>query len=433
MDVKNILSSIMESPSDIPCYILDSLWGDHINQPSDEPKIFTIGLSYVSGEILGETANLRYQGNVCKWALAKSFLKRTCPNLETIERNFQKWDTVSFPGKSNGKGDGSGESIYKAYHQKGGSVVDCLFILEIIWRYTCGGPEDAVDGLSSAGIFLQARSDLIVFNNQLPFSVLEALFNLAFPDHEGSNWNFLKLCIIFFSECMLVTEYSQALESIHLQQKKSETEIENFLDLIRKCHSPSFARQPPADPTKLTEMRRAINVVEAGMVIKPAPDNRSVCSIRYTRGVLEIPKLKITGKSEHLLKNVIKYEMRHHPYDTVIIDYLHFMDGLIKTAKDVDVLLNKKVLQNFYGDSKDVADLFNSITREAPLFPSGFCYHGISEAVNEYCEVPRHRWRASFKRNYCSSPWLIASTGAAVLLIILTLIQTICSIISIIH
>ncbi|KAG9144129.1 hypothetical protein Leryth_013775 [Lithospermum erythrorhizon] len=49
------------------------------------------------------------------------------------------------------------------------------------------------------------------------------------------------------------------------------------------------------------------------------------------------------------------------------------------------------------------ATLFNNVAREAPLLPHNYYYHGISEAVNGYCNIPSHRWKASLRRDYCSS------------------------------
>ncbi|KAM7493079.1 hypothetical protein LguiB_027688 [Lonicera macranthoides] len=48
--------------------------------------------------------------------------------------------------------------------------------------------------------------------------------------------------------------------------------------------------------------------------------------------------------------------------------------------------------------------------------------------LNAYCKDPRHKWKATLKHDYFNSPWRTASTSAAIVLLALTFIQTVCSI-----
>ena len=54
-----------------------------------------------------------------------------------------------------------------------------------------------------------------------------------------------------------------------------------------------------------------------------------------------------------------------------------------------------------------------------------FYYAERFKQANEYSKKPWNRAKANLKHNYFSSPWVGASTVAAIILLILTTIQTI--------
>ncbi|XP_059643749.1 UPF0481 protein At3g47200-like [Cornus florida] len=152
--------------------------------------------------------------------------------------------------------------------------------------------------------------------------------------------------------------------------------------------------------------------------------------IRHARGVLEIPKFTVNNSTESLFRNLMALEQFHYRYNSYIIDYIQFMDGLIDTAKDAELLIQNEILDSYLSDCSAVATLFNNLTNEMILWTPNYFYYGIGEKLNEYCRDPKHKWRATFTSDYLSTPWKTASTIAAVILLGLTLIQAICSIVS---
>ncbi|KAM7490102.1 hypothetical protein LguiA_033023 [Lonicera macranthoides] len=67
-----------------------------------------------------------------------------------------------------------------------------------------------------------------------------------------------------------------------------------------------------------------------------------------------------------------------------------------------------------------MAALFRKLRRGTWINDDPYYLYDISNNLNMYCNVSRHRWKATFKHDYCSTPWRIASTTAAVILLILT-------------
>ncbi|KAK2976209.1 hypothetical protein RJ640_023416 [Escallonia rubra] len=142
------------------------------------------------------------------------------------------------------------------------------------------------------------------------------------------------------------------------------------------------------------------------------------------RTSFEIPKLCIYDSTEPFLRNLIAYEqcspsIRRH----IITSYAFFMDTLINTKEDVEVLEKAGVVENHLGASEDATRLFNTICKEVVL--GEFTFWKQWHDVEEYCnsEWPRHL--ASLRRDYFSSPWVLISVIAALILFALTVLQTV--------
>lgn len=142
-------------------------------------------------------------------------------------------------------------------------------------------------------------------------------------------------------------------------------------------------------------------------------------------GVLEIPKLILDDECESLFRNFIAFEMCHYQKN-YITDYIVLMDQLINTTRDVDIPVQKRIIENWLGDNVAVTNLFNNLLINATA-GSDFYLADVTKGLNEYCDVPWNRRKAALRQDYFCSPWRGASTIAAVILLLLTLIQTIFS------
>ena len=98
---------------------------------------------------------------------------------------------------------------------------------------------------------------------------------------------------------------------------------------------------------------------------------------------------------------------------------------LVNTDKDADLLIQNGIIEDWMGRSSTVVALISKVRSVAIICVPSYYLYDISKSLNTYCKVTRHKWKAAFKRDYCSTPWMIASTTAAVILLILTLLSTI--------
>ncbi|XWS10672.1 hypothetical protein CRYUN_Cryun38cG0017400 [Craigia yunnanensis] len=103
------------------------------------------------------------------------------------------------------------------------------------------------------------------------------------------------------------------------------------------------------------------------------------------------------------------------------------MDYLVDTSNDTDLLMEKKIIKHWLGSGKGVASLFNSLCVNVLKGRINQRYCRLIEELNKYYDQPRHRWKATLKSQYFSTPWRSASTIAAIILLALTLAQTILS------
>ncbi|KAM3235244.1 hypothetical protein P3L10_015280 [Capsicum annuum] len=111
-------------------------------------------------------------------------------------------------------------------------------------------------------------------------------------------------------------------------------------------------------------------------------------------------------------------------YRSYFSDYATFMDQLIELDKDVNLLRQKGIIINGLGEDKEVTRFFNKIGKGVSTSAGFYDKQGYRKII-EHCERPWNRTKANLIHNYFSSPWVGASTLAAIVLLILTAIQNV--------
>uniref|UniRef100_A0A0E0FC73 Uncharacterized protein n=1 Tax=Oryza meridionalis TaxID=40149 RepID=A0A0E0FC73_9ORYZ len=104
--------------------------------------------------------------------------------------------------------------------------------------------------------------------------------------------------------------------------------------------------------------------------------------------------------------------------------YVFFMDNMIDSPRDVALLAPRRVVHNTLGSDKAVARMFSGLSRDVVLEPRS-ALDGVHREVNAYCRRRWHRWRANLVHTYFRSPWSLMSLAAAVFLLVLTVKQTV--------
>uniref|UniRef100_K4BP48 Uncharacterized protein n=1 Tax=Solanum lycopersicum TaxID=4081 RepID=K4BP48_SOLLC len=158
------------------------------------------------------------------------------------------------------------------------------------------------------------------------------------------------------------------------------------------------------------------------------------CGKRPCQMQLSFLKLELVAdETESFLRNLIAYEQQSSEVQPKYFsDFALFMDHLIDSDKDVNLLRKKGIIEHLMGEDKEVASLFNKLGNGVIVYPNFYFKQVFTNVVKHCDENPWNRRWTSLKHNYFSSPWVGASTLTVIILLILTTIQTVLAIVSII-
>jgi hypothetical protein len=208
----------------------------------------------------------------------------------------------------------------------------------------------------------------------------------------------------------------------------NSSEVAHFVDFIIKC-------QKPSESDKTEKELETINVPsitelhQAGVKFRFKP-GKSLIEMKFDRGILEMPLLKIDDDTEILFRNLQAFEQCHCVED-YIANYISTINFLVVTPKDVEILDRNGIIENWIHDYEAVTTLLHNISKENALSADDFIFASLVEDLNAYCRRPWNKWKATLKQEYFHTPRAIISLIAAAILLILTTVQTVCSLIQV--
>ncbi|XLU63405.1 hypothetical protein S245_022614 [Arachis hypogaea] len=316
-------------------------------------------------------------------------------------------------------------------------LVDCCFILELLLNYHFN------QGTSHDAIFLSPRLqtyvqlDLVLLENQVPFFVLEKLFNLAFPSTLNSG-NPSQPSLLLWLAFLYMVPHSTIPGDIDELTLSSVGEIAHFTDLSRKfLLTSSHLFQPSASGSsreaQLTQLYSATELKEAGVKFEVNKNSKCLLDLEISGHTLRIPFTRVHDWTEVVLRNLLAFEQCHCIRESYLADYIFFLDFLINTEKDVDLLIKKGIIENWLGDSNAVATMFNGLAVNLVNVGFNVKYSCIFKGLNAFCKKPWNRRVATLRRDYCNTPWKTVASIAGIFLVILTVIQTVFSILQGVH
>ncbi|KAM7490152.1 hypothetical protein LguiA_033073 [Lonicera macranthoides] len=310
-------------------------------------------------------------------------------------------------------------------------LVDSCFIIQFLISYHNNWEDNDDRSLSLEPMMCgNIALDLILLENQVPFFVLEGIFSLANFASSGA-CSILDLSLHFFDHnCNLpyiIEEFNKHNNEHDFQS------VKHFTHLVLLLYRPPPQELSPMRKEKFQSLRNSTNLTKVGVTFRKKSSSKGLFDITFTNEVLEIPSIPLTDDTEIQIRNLMALELCRYPEKSFITDYVVFINCLIDNRKDVDLLVRKKIIVNYLGDNKVAADLFNSLCINIRYDMGNFYFYQVCKQLNDYCEVRRHKFKAILKHDYFDTPWKTASTIAAITLLVLTLIQTVCSIMSVIN
>ncbi|KAF5458874.1 hypothetical protein F2P56_022869 [Juglans regia] len=221
-------------------------------------------------------------------------------------------------------------------------------------------------------ITARMQLDFLLLENQLPFFILNDLYQLVLVTHS-----------LYRPFTEVASRYFGFLNT---QNKSSDSYefngIIHFVDLIRIFYLP-----PPGtlserrSDSKVEKIYCATQLAEAGLTFKKS-ESQCYLDLKYHEG-----------------------------------------------GKDVALLAEKNILVNGMGD--DNATFINNLGTNVQYSSMNPEYCRLCRDIVEFHDSNWNRWKAILKRDHFSTPWRVVATIAAILLLAFTLTQAVCSIISV--
>uniref|UniRef100_A0A6N2LNA4 Uncharacterized protein n=1 Tax=Salix viminalis TaxID=40686 RepID=A0A6N2LNA4_SALVM len=301
-------------------------------------------------------------------------------------------------------------------------LLDAVFVIMVLLKDNGEGVSDEIE--SGDQIFFRPfKIDDVVFDmclleNQLPFFFLEELFKLYPKD-----------CTIMELTFKLLQPWQHYWVKEDIRGEIDSSGVLHFVDFLRKCQQPT-KQHPPAKKPTFTRAPKAMELHQSGVKFKN-PEKNSLFDITFSNGILEIPQLTMYGYTEFLFRNLQAFEQCHHRYEEKFVsDYIAFFSFLIRAPNDVEVLARNDNLKNMLNSDEAVSNLFYNLDKENVVSENSFLW-GVCDELTSHCRKRRHRWKATLKQVYFNNPWTAISVAAAAFLLMLTVIQTVCSILQV--
>ncbi|XP_006663500.1 UPF0481 protein At3g47200-like [Oryza brachyantha] len=305
-------------------------------------------------------------------------------------------------------------------------LTDGCFLLELIQM--CDGRFDYLSHDPVFGthgrvyVWPVVQSDMLVLENQLPLLLLKRL-----------------LAVLL--DIPPVVELDRVINHMVLQFLGRKLEEDLLQDVPLGLHPLDIfhtslvyakgaheARKPLHDCYKYEIMPTAIKIHEAGIKIRSSKTD-NLLDIHFEHGVLSMPSLVVDDDTERTFFNLMAFERLHVSSGNVLTNYVIFLDNIIESAMDVEMLSSKGVLRNMLGCDKETAKLFNGTLSKGAVLGSSRQLHTVQWKVYRHCRRPWNKWRASLIRTYFRNPWAFISLVAAAILLTATIFQTVYTIV----
>ncbi|KAM7490113.1 hypothetical protein LguiA_033034 [Lonicera macranthoides] len=297
-------------------------------------------------------------------------------------------------------------------------LVDSCFIIQFLISYHNDWKDNDDRSLSlEVTMKTDILLDFILLENQVPFFVLEKLFTLAISKSSDIS-SFLELAVEF-----LLNDTFNFFEETKKEDKSVDKFpcVKHFTHLALILCQPPPQKQSPSVEEDFEPLFSSTNLAEVGVTFREKTQSKGFFDINFTNKVLEIPNFSLHDDTEIKIRNLMALEHCRYPEQKFVTDYFVFMDFLINTTRDVELLVDSNIITNYLGTNKTAADFFNNLCINVINDTNDSYFLQVYKKLNDYYKSPKNRLKAILKRNYFE---------AAITLFVLTFIQTVCSIIS---
>ncbi|XP_062164868.1 putative UPF0481 protein At3g02645 [Alnus glutinosa] len=324
-------------------------------------------------------------------------------------------------------------------------LVDAAFIVEVLLKSSDRKLLDENDRIfNELWLIKDIWTDMLLLENQLPFFILEDLFEKYNKEVLSEYPTLVQLIEYFFKFRM----ESPGIEDRWEEFSSGDFKIKHFVDLLRHVQLKPV-KEHQMKLKKLT-MPNVTELHEAGVRFQVSR-SENLIDIKFDKknGILEIPSFIFSAETELIIRNSLAFE-QHHYSENYINDYVILMNQLFETPMDIELLVKEGIVENRFNNTREGSDFLYKLAGGAILDQYDFYFASLYEELNSFYIIPwhkywkvtlhrwnaklykwnkkLHRWKEDLKEKYFTSPWAAISIFAAIFLFILTIIQTVCSV-----
>ncbi|KAG2685539.1 hypothetical protein I3760_10G130300 [Carya illinoinensis] len=311
-------------------------------------------------------------------------------------------------------------------------VLDGCFILEIFLKVNNPQLFEHDDPLNTmAWILPSLYRDFLRLENQIPFFILEKLFEISkLTDHKLESGTTLSLLALqFFNRIML-----RPLKVIEKCGRKLGGKHLHLLDLVHSSYTYELKIPSPIKVTETPIIHCISKLRRSGIKLNQVKDQEiSFLAVKFKNGAIEMPTLTIDVFMTSFLLNCLALEQHHYYISKHFTAYATLLDCLVESNKDIGYLCDCNVVKNDYGTDAEVAHFINTMGKDV-VFDIDQSY--LSELFKDVDKYYQKCWNVQwtgFKQKYFNSPWSFISALAASVALVLTFAQTFYAIYGYVH
>ncbi|XP_042405117.1 UPF0481 protein At3g47200-like [Zingiber officinale] len=306
-------------------------------------------------------------------------------------------------------------------------LLDGCFVVEtiLLWKIGVGCRLEAAQNpiASTSWSLPVVARDMLMLENQIPFFLLQLLFDYAFPRQ------------LDFAECAV--EFFAAFADMELELPPDGARKGSFCHLLHLFHSCINPRKDAGEAKSRTKLFSQANKSRTTRVKSiPSATRLSKSGVKFTRkrtrnmlditfhnGKMQIPQLAVNGHFDTLFRNLIAFEQGYKCVSRYVTSYASLMDCIIDTPEDVTLLQKGEIIVNGLGNNQDVAALFNKLCSGAAIDDGKGNLASVFEDANRHYKRNCNHCMSILRRDYFGNPWSVIALMAAILLFILTSMQ----------
>ena len=148
------------------------------------------------------------------------------------------------------------------------------------------------------------------------------------------------------------------------------------------------------------------------------PCLKCIIFLEHMQPFLELPAFVVDHETDCVFRNIMALEQCHYPKEAYICNYIMLLDCLINTEKDVDLLVEKKVIINQLGSDEALARLVNKLGHH--IVAEDSCYFELSKKLNGHYDDFWNRNMATLTTTYFRDIWRGTATVVGIIFLLLT-------------